>query len=497
MNRIAGTTSPKTTLTDKPSQRDEQLGRGDRALDRAEAGSNKAKSRRRPNILFIIADDHATRALGCYDSSITITPHLDQLAREGLRFDRTFCVNSICTPSRASMFTGSYSHRNGAFDNYRKLTSNPPTFPRLLQQSGYRTTMIGKSFSPVGAEELKGFDHFSITPGATYIDPVMATRDGKRQVQKGYITDIITKQAVEWLQGRSGAEPWLLLVNHSAPHMPFTPPPGSNIFPESHRFPHPASFQDPDKNAAEKRPSAMTLEGLATLMKKHWSPPEDLRGDALKDWVYQQLMRSYLSTVAGLDDSVGQILSALEKTGQAENTLVVYTSDQGFFLGEHGWYDKRFMYEESIRMPLLVRWPGNIRAASTTDAMTLNVDLAPTFLALAGLPIPNEMQGESLVPVLLGQTPANWRQSFYYHYYEDRKESPLPVPRHYGLRTARHKLIRFYGQPDRWELYDLQNDPGELLNLIERPEAQTVRRELVEQLRRARQSLADGTGPDP
>lgn len=496
-NRIVDSAAPHFLLADESSRRANQLARGDRTLQSAKANSNKKSSQRRPNILFIMADDHATRALGCYDSTITVTPHLDRLAREGMRFDRCFCVNAICTPSRASILTGSYSHRNGALDNYQKLTSNPPTFPRLLQQSGYRTAMIGKSFSQIGAEELRGFDHFAITPGGTQLDPVMATRDGKKQPVKGYITDIITKQAVDWLQGQSGAEPWLLLVHHSSPHMPFTPPPGRNIFPESHHFAHPATYEDPDKDSPEKRPAAITLEGLATMMKKQWLPPENLLGDALKDWAYQQLMRSYLGAVAGIDNSVGQILATLEQTGQATNTIVVYTSDQGFFLGEHGWYDKRFMYEESIRMPLLVRWSGIIRPASSNTTMALNVDFAPTFLSVAGLPIPKEMQGESLAPILRGQRPADWRQSFYYHYYEDRKESPLPVPRHYGLRTTRYKLIRFYSQIDRWELYDLQNDPGEMVNLIARPEAQPVRRELVEQLRQARRNLVDRTGPDP
>jgi arylsulfatase A-like enzyme len=462
---------------------------------------------RRPNILFIMADDHASQAIGCYGSRLNRTPGIDRIAREGIRFDNCFCTNGICAPSRAVILTGKYSHLNGVRDNAVAFDGGQTTFPKILRASGYETAFLGKWHLK---SDPTGFDHWTMLPGqGEYYNPDLVTKDGRKR-HAGYVTDILTDMAVDFLKtGRDPAKPFLLMLHHKAPHRNWQPAERHLTLYDDTVFPEPPTLRDGyetrSRAAAEQEMTVrdhMTLESDLKLgpppgrlddaqreaWEKAYGPKREafrragLAGDDLLRWKYQRYLQDYLGAIAAVDESVARVLDALDETGLAENTLVVYTSDQGFFLGEHGWFDKRFMYEESLRMPLVMRLPGRVRAGSVSADIVSNLHFAPTFLDVAGRGKPAEIQGRSFLPLLLGRTVAGWPESFYYHYYEF--PAVHMAKRHYGVRTRRYKLIHFYYDIDAWELYDLEKDPLELHNVCGDPAFAGVRRELEAELRR-------------
>jgi arylsulfatase A-like enzyme len=432
-----------------------------------------------------MSDDHAAHALSCYGSAINTTPSLDRLAREGMRFDRAFVTNSICTPSRASILTGKYSHANGT-PVFNKFDGTQWTVAKALQAAGYHTGMIGKWH--LGGEPT-GFDEWTILPGqGRYRDPVMLDRNG-RSTRKGYATDVITQLGLAFLEKRPQDRPFFLMLHHKAPHREWTPDERHAHLFDGVDVKEPATLRDDWSTRTDAaRETTMTIEKHLTERDLKGKPPAGLSGDALLRWKYQRFIKDYLGCVAGVDDSVGRVLAWLDEHGLRENTLVVYTSDNGFFLGDHGWYDKRFMYEPSLRVPLLVRWPARVPGGAATAAMALNVDYAPTLLAAAGVEVPPEVQGKSLVPLLSGTAPAGWRKSFYYRYYHDPGDHNTRA--HLGVRTETHKLIWFW-KKDQWELYDLVADPDELHNLHGDSKQAALVTELQRELFRLKQELGD------
>jgi arylsulfatase A-like enzyme len=470
-------------------------------------------SPRRPNILFIMTDDHAAHAISAYGSRVNETPQIDRLAREGMLFRNTFVTNSICTPSRASILTGLYSHKNGV-PVFNRFDGQQPTVSKLLQAAGYHTGMIGKWH--LGSDPT-GFDRWEILPGqGEYEDPVLYTATGETKYAGRYVTDVITDLAIEFIRDRPKDRPFFLMCHHKAPHRNWVPDEKHRRMFEGRTIPEPPTLHDDyatrtdalheNKQRVADDLTRLDLKlvppaGLVGAARQTWlaekptevtlvrdGKPETLRGAALAAWKYQRYMQDYLACVQSVDDNVGRLLDFLKQSGLEKDTIVVYTSDQGFFLGDHGLFDKRFMYEESLRMPFLVRWPGVVRAGTTTDAMALNVDFAATFLDAAGAAVPAWMQGRSLMPVLRGQTPADWRAAMYYRYYHDPGHHDTRA--HYGVRTATHKLVYFW-KKDQWELFDLRSDPQELLNLYGRPGAEAVTAELKTTLARLRTELQD------
>jgi arylsulfatase A-like enzyme len=440
----------------------------------------------RPNILFIMTDDHAAHAISAYGSRINKTPQLDRLAKEGMLFKNCFAVNAICTPSRAAILTGKYSHKNGV-PVFNRFDGSQWTVHKELAKAGYQTAMIGKwhlMSDPVG------FDYWHILPGqGLYHDPVMIEM-GRRKKLKGYATDLITDFTIDFIKKRDPSKPFLLFSHHKAPHREWSPDEKHAKMYENDEIPYPPTFNDDyaTRSAAASEATMRIDEHLTATDLKGRTPPAGLDAQGVKKWKYQQYIKDYLRCVASVDDNVGRLLDYLEESGLAKNTIVIYTSDQGFFLGDHNWYDKRFMYEESIRMPLLVRWPVKIAPGATTEAMALNVDFAPTFLELAGLKAPSEVQGRSLAPVLEGRVPSDWRRSFYYRYYH--YPGHHQVQPHYGVRTERHKLI-YFNRLDDWELFDLQIDPHEVKNVYTDPGYSNVVRTLKAELKRLRTELDD------
>ncbi|MBA7630845.1 N-acetylglucosamine-6-O-sulfatase [subsurface metagenome] len=477
------------------------------------AQTTKAKINQ-PNIIFIMADDHASHALSCYGSKINKTPNLDRLAKDGMRFDNCFCTNSICAPSRAVILTGKYSHINGVIDNRVKFDGGQQTFPKLLQKAGYETAVIGKWHLKTNPT---GFDYWNILVGSwgqgEYFDPLFS-ENGRKKTVKGYVTDVITDLCLDWLKKRKGDKPFCLMYHHKAPHRNWQPDAKHAKMYEDVDIPEPETFNDdyntrsdaarqqemtiehhltpgalkvkPPKNLAGKKLKEWNTKGVHG---EYWSPSAELTGEALKKWKYQRYIKDYLRCVASIDDNVGRLLDYLNAAGLAENTIVIYTSDQGFYLGEHGWFDKRFMYEESLRMPLLVRYPKEIKAGSVNDDIVLNLDFAPTLLDFAGVSKPADMQGRSFRALLRGQAPGDWRMSMHYHYYE--YPGWHAVKRHYGLRTKRYKLIHFYYDIDAWELYDLQKDPNELNNVYDNPAYADIVKQLKAELKRLRKQFGD------
>jgi arylsulfatase A-like enzyme len=471
--------------------------------------------RKRPNIIFIMTDDHAAHAISCYGSKINKTPNLDRLAREGMRFNNCFCTNSICAPSRAVILTGKYSHLNGVIDNAVEFDGSQQTFPKLLQKASYKTAIIGKWHLK---SDPTGFDYWNILPGqGVYHNPVMIEM-GERKKHTGYVTDIITNLCLEWLKEREADKPFCLMYHHKAPHREWEPDDKHAKLYEDTDIPIPETFNDDYKTrCAAAHQQEMTVEQHLNKKDLKIDPPQGLTGQELKKWKYQRYIKDYLRCVASVDDNVGRLLDYLDTSGLTENTIVVYTSDQGFYLGDHGWFDKRFMYEHSLRMPLLVRYPKEIKAGSTNDDIALNLDFAPTFLDLASVTAPGDMQGRSLRPLLEGRTEcrtnaapiphqlvrhkkyphrtsigAAWRTSMYYHYYE--YPAVHMVKRHYGIRTKRYKLIHFYYDIDAWELYDLEKDPNELNNVYDDPAYTDIVKQLKTELDRLRKEYKDTTG---
>jgi arylsulfatase A-like enzyme len=467
----------------------------------------------RPNIIFIMSDDHAAHAIGAYGSHVNQTPQLDRLAREGAILTSVFATNSICTPSRAVILTGQYSHLNGV-TMFNRFDSTRMTVAKLLQAGGYYTGMIGKWH--LGSDPA-GFDHWEILPGqGVYVDPVFYTADSEKTYTGRYVTDVITELGIDFIKNRPRSKPFFLMLHHKAPHRPWDPDAAHGARFTDKWIPEPETLWDTydtrtdalhenqqriakdltNRDLKLKPPAGLVGPALnAWFQMKPDSVTTEidgktvtLTGEALTRWKYQHYMRDYLATVQSVDDSVGQVLDYLDKNGLGKNTIVIYTSDQGFFLGDHGLFDKRFMYEESLRMPFLIRWPAAIKPGTRSDAIALNVDFAPTFLDAAGLPVPPDMQGRSLLPVLRGRTPADWRTAMYYRYYHDPGDHNTRA--HYGIRTRTHKLIYFW-KKDQWELFDLVNDPQEMHNLYGQPGHEQITATLKAELQTLKRAVRD------
>lgn len=467
-----------------------------------------------PNIVFIFSDDHAYQAISAYKDPRRLldTPNFDRLAHEGMLFNRCIVPNSICGPSRATVLTGQYNHINGFWNNSNcRFDGSQTTFPKLLQAKNYQTAMIGKWH--LGSDPT-GFDEWNILPGqGIYYNPPMI-HNGKRVQHEGYVTDIITDLSLDWLKQRDKSKPFLLMCQHKAPHRSWEPAlrhlghDGDRTYPEP-----PTLFDDYSGRGKAEHDQDMTLahtitdhdmkldggpRQLSPEQRKVWDAYYEPRNKAYREanptgkdlvrWRYNRYMHDYLGCIKAVDESVGKLLTYLDDEGLADNTIVVYAADQGFYLGEHGWFDKRWIFEESLRAPLLVRWPGVTKAGSTSDAMVSNLDFAETFLDAAGAPVPDSMQGRSMVPVLKGETPDDWRKSFYYEYYE--YPAPHHVRPHYGVVTDRYKLVHFY-IPDvnYWELFDIKTDPLELKNVADDPKNAKVVEELKGEIARLRKEL--------
>ena len=468
---------------------------------------------KRPNIIFIMADDHAAHAISAYGSRVNRTPNIDRIAQQGVLFRNVFATNAICTPSRATILTGQYSHINGV-PMFNRFDSSRQTAARLLQAGGYHTGIIGKWH--LGSDPA-GFDRWQILPGqGDYVDPVFYSATRETTYVGRYVTDVITDLAVDFIRTTPADRPFFLMVHHKAPHRPWVPDESHRKKFENQWIAEPPTLWDTyatrtdalHENAQRVSADLTRLDlklapppGLAGPDLSRWlsTKPDEvtvtngartdtLKGESLGRWKYQRYMQDYLATVQSIDDNVGRLLNFLDQAGLSDNTLVMYTSDQGFFLGDHGLYDKRFMYEESLRMPVLVCWPARIKPGLQCDAIGLNVDFAPTFLDVAGLPVPSDMQGRSLLPLLRGMTPADWRTSMYYRYYHDPGDHNTRA--HYGVRTQTHKLICFW-KKDQWELFDLVADPFELHNLYGQPGQEQVTVALRAELQRLKQALRD------
>src|SRR5947199_3520251 len=449
------------------------------------SATTEAATTKRPNILYIMSDDHAAHAVSVYGSKINKTPNIDRIAQEGMRFLNCFMVNSTCTPSRAAILTGKYSHLNGV-PVFNRFDGSQPTLAKYLQAAGYHTGMIGKwhLFS-----DPTGFDYWNILPGqGVYHDPVLIEM-GERKKHQGYVTDLITEFSIDFLKNRPKDKPFFLMCHHKAPHRPWQPDAKHAHLYDNVDIPEPATFNDDYRTRSDAaREATMRIDRDLTKTDLKQDPPPELSGAALKHWKYERYIKDYLACIAAVDDNVGRLLDYLDQSGLAENTIVIYTSDQGFFLGDHDWFDKRFMYEESLRMPFLIRYPGHIKSDTVNDGMILNVDFAPTLMEFAGLPIPSDIQGHSFTALLRGEKPKDWRTAMYYRYYhypQDHRVQP-----HYGIRTDRYKLI-FFHRINQWELYDLKTDPHELNNLYADPSHAGTVKELKAELERLRKELND------
>jgi arylsulfatase A-like enzyme len=458
------------------------------------------------NVLFIFADDHAYQAISAYGSNRNKTPNIDRLAKEGMIFHRAFVTNSICAPSRAVILTGKHSHLNGQLTNGMRFDGEQQTFPKLLQKSGYQTAMIGKWHLK---SDPTGFDFWQVLQGqGPYYNPPMNTKDGVKRIT-GYTTDIITDITLDWLKkGRDKDKPFFIMSQHKAPHRNWQPGPKHLNKYDGIDLPEPKTLRDDYKNRLSPAANqTMTITrhlstndlklrapgNLTPEQKAKWNAAYDpknkafeeakLEGDELLKWKYQRYVKDYLRCIDSVDENIGRLLKYLDESGLAENTIVIYSSDQGWYLGEHGWYDKRWMYEESFRTPLIARWPGVTKPGSENYDLVQNLDYAETFLDLCGVKRPKDMQGESILPLLQGKKPKDWRKSLYYHYYEF--PGGHSVRRHYGVRTETHKLIHFYNM-NGWELYDLEKDPNELNSVYGKPEYASLTKELKSELVRLR-----------
>ena len=464
------------------------------------AEAKSAEKPKRPNIVWIFSDDHAPNAIGAYGSRLkecNLSPHIDSLAKEGMVFDRAYVGNSICAPSRATLLTGKHSHLNGKLTNRGSFNHDQQQFQKILQKHGYQTAMIGKIHL---YGKMQGFDYWEVLPGqGQYENPKFVTEKGRTQY-KGHSTDIITDRALRWLKtNRDKSKPFMMMVHYKAPHRTWIPAPRIQKVFRKRTFPEPDSlFDDYSGRTTAAHEQDMTIEKTMRLdrdlkvrpgsERAKYLEKHKLKGKDLVRWKYQAYMQDYLGCVAGVDENIGRILAELKKEGLADDTIVMYSSDQGFYLGEHGWFDKRFMYEESFRTPLLVRWPGVVKPGVRNSDLVQNIDFAETFLDIAGAPIPGDMQGKSLVPLMKGKTPKDWRKSLYYRYYE--YPGTHRVRLHEGVFDGQFKLICFFG-PDvpngeEWELFDLKADPKEMKSIYGDP-AQTKKiAELKKELQRLR-----------
>ena len=461
----------------------------------------------RPNIVFIMSDDHASHALSCYGSAINKTPHLDRIATEGMRFDNCFCTNAICTPSRASILTGTYNHKNGVTTLATPMDNRLQTFPKLLRRIGYQTAIFGKWHLGVGPEHCPtGFDEWAVLPGqGVYHDPEFIFRGpdgGTVRKTDGYVTDIITDMSLSWLRQRDRGRPFCLFVHHKAPHREWEPDEKHAHMYRDEVIPEPETLYDDYANRASAAAAATMRVGVhmheGDLKAEK---PTGLSENELRSWAYQRYIKDYLRVVASIDDNTGRLLDYLDTEGVANRTIVIYTSDQGFFLGDHGWYDKRFMYEESLRMPCMVRYPDRVAPGSVGDRIVTNVDFAPTLLDYAGVDVPGDMQGYSFRPLLEGTEPEEWQDAVYYRYWMHKAHHNVYA--HYGIRTERYKLIYYYAdalgqegaidEPCRpeWELFDLRTDPLEMRNVYAEPEYRTTVAHLKDKLAKLQRRVGD------
>ncbi len=491
-------------------------------------------AQQRPNIIYIMSDDHDNDAISAYNKKFIQTPNIDRIAKEGMLFTRAFVGNSICGPARATLLTGQHSHKNGMKDNRTRFDSSKMTMPKILQQYGYQTAIVGKWHL---VSYPTGFDYWKVLPGqGLYYDPRMISMNGDTATLKGYATDVITDEAIKWLDNRDKSKPFILLLHHKAPHRNFVPAlKWLEIFSKK-SFPEPATlFADMNEHGQAWKTQKMSILNdmtlgsdlkidpafLATIpgLKQDSNdirgynatftriPEEDRkrmkeiyaeRGRLLQQFYadkkqllklkYQWYMQDYLACVASVDENVGRVLDYLDKNQLADNSIVIYTSDQGMYLGENGWFDKRWMYDVSMQTPLIVRWPGHIKPNNINNTMVQNIDYAPTFLAAAGAPVPGWMQGVSLIPLLTGKIKTLARHSLYYHYYEFPFDHNV-VP-HLGVRSERYKLIYFYTL-NEWELYDLKADPMEQKNLVSQATYQKILLKMKKELLRLRNEYDD------
>uniref|UniRef100_UPI004047C445 sulfatase family protein n=1 Tax=Mariniflexile sp. TaxID=1979402 RepID=UPI004047C445 len=487
----------------------------------------KAEAQKRPNIIFIMSDDHAYQAISAYGHGLNNTPNIDRIAKEGAIFNKGFVTNSICAPSRAVMLTGKHSFVNGKVDNISPFNWDQDNFAKSLQKSGYQTALVGK----IHMDGLpQGFDYSNVLPGqGEYYSPDFIENGVKKQIH-GYVTNITTDIALNWLKTkREKNKPFLLLYHQKAPHRTWMPEEKYLTLFDDKTFDPPANFFDDYKGRPAAAAQEMSIfkdmdvvydlkmldkdgeiktryrgmfqrkyDRMTDAQKAAWDAYYDpimvdfkaknLQGKDLALWKYNRYMHDYLRTIQSVDDGVGQVLDYLKENGLEENTIVVYTSDQGFYLGEHGWFDKRFMYEESFRTPILVKYPKEIKPGTVIDELVQNLDFAPTFLDYAGVDIPKDIQGESFRKLVSGES-SEWRDAIYYTYYEFPGEHH--VKRHYGVRTDRYKLIHFYYDIDVWELYDLEKDPSEMKNVYNDPSYTSVKENMHKQLEAMRVKYGD------
>ncbi len=457
----------------------------------------------RPNILFIMSDDHAAHAISAYGSKVNHTPNIDRLASEGVRLTNTFCTNALCTPSRASILTGQYSHLNNVKTLDDEIDSSLPVqSQKLLGAAGYQTAVVGKwHLGNNEASNPDGFDYWNVLPGqGDYYDPTMFEMGEERRYE-GYVTDIITEKSIDWLDSIDRSQPFFLMVHHKAPHSPWLPAERHRELGTEGEFPEPETLMDDYETRSEAvKISSIRIEDTRKANLK-FDPPPGISQEEKRRWAYQRYITDYTRTVQAVDDSVGSLLDYLDQHGLAKDTLVVYTSDQGMFLGDHGWHDKRFMYEESLRMPFIARLPAEIPPGSVAGEMLLNIDFAATFCDFAGVEIPSEVQGRSGRALLRGEAPTDWRTSMYYRYWMHMQGHRI-VP-HYGVRNERYKLIHYYGVEDddtglpelqlepEWELYDLEADPTELNNVYADPDYSDVQAEMLVELNRLQAAAGD------
>nr|WP_092099834.1 sulfatase [Pontibacter chinhatensis] len=466
---------------------------------------------KKPNIVIIVSDDHAFQAISAYGGNLMQTPNIDRIAKEGATFNKAYVTNSICGPSRAVILTGKYSHKNGFKDNENShFDGSQNSFIKELGKGGYQTAWVGKWHLE---SDPQGFDYWKILPGqGHYFNPDFINMDGSRERIEGYVTSITEDVAEEWLEGRDKSKPFALVIGHKATHRTWMPDLDDMGMFDDKTFLLPANFYDNYTNREAARVQDMTIdktmimgydlkmypdydnlkEGNIVRMNAdqrarftaYYKPIYDdlmarnLQGKELVEWKYQRYMRDYLATAASLDRSIGRTLDYLDRNGLADNTIVIYMSDQGFYMGEHGWFDKRFMYEESFRTPMVMRYPGVVKPGTTSEHFVMNLDIAPTMLDAAGVAIPKDMQGESFLPLLTSKK-AKGREAMYYHYYENGEHAVSP---HFGIKTGRYKLIRFYKRVEGWELYDLQKDPSEMNNLYGKKGYEKITAKLRKQL---------------
>ncbi len=457
----------------------------------------------RPNIVMILTDDHAAHSIGCYGSVVNRTPRIDEIAEHGWRFDNCFATNSLCSPSRASILTGTYSHVNGVFTLFTPIDAGQPTFISQLRDAGYRTAMIGKwHMGHGGRSDPQNFDYWDIVPGqGEYWDPTFITETGRRTVN-GYATDIITDLTIDWVESLRGDQPWCALVYHKAPHRPWEPKPEHRALYED-PVPLPATFWDDysTRSSSARRAAMRVADHLGSEDLKD-DPPAGLAYEELAVWKYQRYMRDYLACVHSVDDNVGRIIDWLRDRGDFDDTMLMYSSDQGFFLGDHGWFDKRLMYEESLRMPFVMSYPGTLRSRRSFDGIVTNVDIAQTILDAAQVEHHPRMQGRSFWADIIGAPVDPPVEGLYYRYWEN-DDVIHKAPAHYGYRTGRYKLIYFYNDgfglpftglftyPPEWELYDLHADPNEMNNVYDDPAYLGVREELKAAMWREQARLGD------